>query len=100
MITDFSSVHFDFLLMDRPIIFAPFDKEEYLKDDREFYFNYDEVTPGPHAKNWSEILNYIENFVQDPTLFEEERIQVKSRFNKYTDANNCQRVFSVIENLN
>lgn len=100
MITDFSSVHFDFLLMDRPIIFAPFDKEEYLKDDREFYFNYDDVTPGPHAENWSEILKHIEKFVQDPTLFEEERMQVKSRFNKYTDANNCQRVFSVIENLN
>lgn len=100
MITDYSSVHFDFLLTKKPIIFAPFDKEKYLANDREFYFNYDEVTPGPHAGNWTEILENIEKFIQNPKLYEEERLNVMNRFNQYTDSQNCQRVFSDINNKN
>ncbi|MDP6726843.1 MAG: CDP-glycerol glycerophosphotransferase family protein [Candidatus Marinimicrobia bacterium] len=100
LITDFSSVHFDYLLTQKPIIFAPFDKEKYLQNDREFYFNYDEVTPGPQAENWEEILVYIENFIHNPKLFEEERLNVMNRFNQYTDSQNCQRVFSAINNKN
>jgi CDP-glycerol glycerophosphotransferase len=83
-------------LTKKPIIFAPFDKEKYLTDDREFYFNYDEVTPGPHAGNWTEILENIEKFIQNPKLYEEERLNVMNRFNQYTDSQNCQRVFSAI----
>ena len=96
MITDYSSVHFDFLLTKKPIIFAPFDKEKYLMDDREFYFDYDEVAPGPQAGNWTEILENIEKFIQNPKLYEGERLRVLKRFNKYTDSNNCKRVFSSI----
>jgi len=96
MITDYSSVHFDFLLTQNPIIFAPFDKEKYLKNDREFYFNYNEVTPGPHANNWEEILEYIEKFIHNPKLYEKERLKVMNRFNIFTDSKNCQRVFSAI----
>ncbi len=99
MITDYSSVHFDYLLTKKPIIFAPFDKEKYIKNDREFYFNYDEVTPGPQANNWKEILVYIEKFIQNPKLYEEERLNVMNRFNQYTDSQNCQRVFSAINNI-
>lgn len=98
LITDYSSVHFDYLLTKKPIIFAPFDKEKYIKNDREFYFNYDEVTPGPQANNWKEILVYIEKFIQNPKLYEEERLNVMNRFNQYTDSQNCQRVFSAINN--
>ncbi len=100
LITDYSSVHFDYLLTQKPIIFASFDKEKYLQNDREFYFNYDEVTPGPQAKNWEEILVYIEKFIQNPKLYEEERLNVMKRFNQYIDSKNCQRVFSAINNKN
>lgn len=98
LITDYSSVHFDFLLTNKPIIFAPFDKEKYLMEDREFYYNYNDVTPGPKASNWSELLVYIEKFIQNPKLYDKERLNVMRRFNKYTDSNNCQRVFSAIYN--
>ena len=98
MITDFSSVHFDFLLTKRPIIFAPFDKEKYIINDRQLYFNYDDVTPGPKVTDWDELLVYIEKFIHNPKLYEKERINAMRRFNKYIDSNNCQRVFSAIYN--
>ena len=40
LITDYSSVYFDFLLTDKPIILSPFDFEEYISKSRELYFDY------------------------------------------------------------
>src|ERR1051326_9299727 len=44
LITDSSSVFYDFLLLDRPIIFAPFDLTTYLTEDRELYEPYETAT--------------------------------------------------------
>lgn len=46
LITDYSSIYFDFLLTGKPVIFFPYDIEDYLRDSREFYFDYDTFTPG------------------------------------------------------
>lgn len=99
LITDYSSIYFDFLLTDRPIIFTPFDYEEYLSKDRELYYNYDEVTPGPKCKNWNEVLEWIENFKKDSTLYAKERKIVKDRFHKYQDGKSCERVYNEILKL-
>ena len=99
LITDYSSVYFDFLLTDRPIIFTPFDYEKYIIKDRELYYNYDEVTPGPKCKNWNEVLESIEKFKKDSTLYAKERKIVKDRFHKYQDNKSCKRVYNEIIKL-
>ena len=40
LITDYSSIYIDYLLLDRPLIFLPYDKEQYLKG-RGMNFEYD-----------------------------------------------------------
>lgn len=99
LLTDYSSIYFDYLLLDRPIIFTPFDKENYLQQDRDFYFDYEEVTPGPKANNWDEVLEYIRAFEKDKTLYEKERQQLKDRFHVYQDANSTKRVYEAIIDL-
>lgn len=99
LITDYSSVYFDYLLLDRPVIFTPFDKEEYLKKDREFYFDYDEVTPGPKAMSWGEVMLHMERFHHDPSLYREQRWRVRDRFHTYQDAGSTQRVFNAVQSL-
>lgn len=47
LITDYSSISFDYLLLDRPLVFFPYDDEKYSRQDRSFLFDYDEYTPGP-----------------------------------------------------
>ena len=96
LITDYSSVFFDFTLADKPIIFAPFDFEDYLKKDRELYFDYDEVTPGPKCRDWKEVMEWIVKLSSDPLLFATERAMVRNMFHKYQDGNNCSRVYSTI----
>ncbi|WP_153798253.1 CDP-glycerol glycerophosphotransferase family protein [Foetidibacter luteolus] len=46
LITDYSSIFFDYALLKRRIIFYPYDLNEYLDASREFYFSYDEITKG------------------------------------------------------
>jgi len=99
LITDYSSIFFDYLFLDRPIIFAPFDQNEYIKKDREFYFDYEEVTPGPKVYSWSEVLEYIDIFNKNPLMFDEERKIIKNRFHKYQDNKNSERVYKEIKKI-
>jgi len=99
LITDYSSIYFDYLLLDRPIIFAPFDKNSYLKNEREFYYNYDDITPGPQAKNWKELMQHIDNYIENSNLFFEERMLIKNKFHKYQDSNSSKRVVESIRHL-
>lgn len=81
LITDFSSIYFDFLYTQRPIIFAPFDLEEYIENDHKLYYPYDSVTPGPKARNWSEIISLLEKFIINPELHSSERKEIHNTFN-------------------
>ncbi len=99
LITDYSSIYFDFLLSKKPIIFTPFDKKEYIEGHRELYFEYDEVTPGPKAMNWTEVMTYIHKFNQNPEFFQDERTKISNMFHLYKDGNSSKRVYEVILNL-
>ena len=61
LITDYSSIYYDFLYKDKPIIFFPYDLETYTKLDRELYFDYEEYTPGPKVFNLDQLINEIKN---------------------------------------
>lgn len=55
LITDYSSIYFDYLLLNRKIIFFPYDYEEYLQNSRELYFDYDLFTPGQKVYSMKEL---------------------------------------------
>ena len=61
LITDYSSVYFDFLLLNRPIIFFDYDREEYEVNMQGFLYEYEEFTPGVHVKNQEELHKALEN---------------------------------------
>ncbi len=99
LITDFSSIYFDFLLTDKPIIFTTFDKEEFIKDERELYFNYDEITPGEKADNWNDVLIKISEILELKDNFKENRKQIKKRFFRFNDGENSERVYNLIKDF-
>lgn len=57
LITDYSSIYFDYLLLNKPIIFFDYDKVDYLSQSRELYFEYEDYTPGIKASNQKELEN-------------------------------------------
>ena len=55
LVTDYSSIYFDYLYVDRPIIFFPYDYAQYTTDDRQLLFDYDEMTPGKKCYSQKEL---------------------------------------------
>ena len=66
LITDYSSIFFDFMLTKKPILFFPYDKEEYLSNDRSMYDDYNTVTPGRKVYTFAEIYTKLSLFFNNP----------------------------------
>ncbi len=62
LITDYSSVMFDFGHLKRPMIFFAYDLDDYTKKSRGVYLDFEEVVPGPIVSNTDEMINYLTDF--------------------------------------
>lgn len=92
LITDFSSVFFDYLLCDRPIGFELHDLSDYkrgfLVDDPLCYM------PGDRITNACELQAFIENVINGSDVFKEQRNALKNRFHKNCDGDSAKRILS------
>ena len=57
-ISDYSSLVFEYSLFGRPMVFFAYDKVDY-DDWRGFYYDYDELTPGPVVETNEELVDYL-----------------------------------------
>ena len=98
LITDYSSIFFDFLLLDRPIVFFPYDLEQYLSQDRAMYFDYETMTPGPKCRTHDELELEIEKSFKDTYQDEyaEMRMKVRGYTHDHEDSQSHKRLFSSI----
>ncbi|WP_396953696.1 CDP-glycerol glycerophosphotransferase family protein [Neobacillus mesonae] len=62
LITDYSSVFFDYANLKRPMIFFTYDLDEYKEDIRGFYFNLAEKAPGPLVQTTEEVIDAIKGY--------------------------------------
>ncbi|MCJ8007970.1 CDP-glycerol glycerophosphotransferase family protein [Lederbergia wuyishanensis] len=58
LITDYSSVCFEFALLNKPMLFFAYDVEEYVQK-RDFYYDYSSFIPGPLVRSTNEIIQTI-----------------------------------------
>lgn len=97
LITDYSSLYFDFLLLDKPIIFTPVDLENYRQNKGFMLGPYEEWTPGAKAVEFPELLNVISAALDNPDLYARERDHIRKIIHAYTDGNSTQRVIKLIK---
>lgn len=71
LISDYSSLIFEFALMKRPMIFYAYDLEEYV-EDRDFFFDYEEMVPGRIVKDNLELVEAIQTAEKD---YDEQRME-------------------------
>lgn len=97
LITDYSSVMFDFAILQRPMLFYPYDIEHYKEKLRGFYLDYNEV-PGPIAQNEEEFYQFIQEFVSHGEFSQyEDRINAfEQRFCQWEDGRASQEVTQVL----
>lgn len=78
LITDYSSIYIDYLLTEKPLIFLPYDRQQYL-DGRGMNFDYDDVTPGPKP---TEFRQFLDSLCTDSDFWKSERKRVNQLFNE------------------
>lgn len=59
LITDYSSVFFDYAVLKRPILFFVYDIQTYRDELRGFYFDFEKFAPGPLLKSTEELIEAI-----------------------------------------
>lgn len=91
-ISDYSSLIYEYALFERPLLFLAHDLDEYF-DWRGFYYNYDELTPGPVVKTNEEMIDYIVNI---DTQFDKQKvIDFKQRFMSACDGHATERIMDM-----
>lgn len=92
-ISDYSSLVFEYSLFERPLIFFAYDLEEY-DEWRGFYYDYEELTPGPIVYTTEEIIKYIQNI--DTAFDRDEIIRFREKFMCACDGHATERILETI----
>ena len=99
LISDYSSVIFDFMMLDRPIIYYTPDLREFIEGSRSFNFHPRDVAVGPICETFDELIDELEKALQGRLEdFSNKRKEVFPRLNKFQDGHSSARVLSHIEN--
>ena len=62
LITDYSSVMFDYSILNRPMFFFAYDFYKYKNELRGFYFSYSKEMPGPISTTTDELIEDIHSY--------------------------------------
>ena len=93
LVTDYSSVFFDYANLERPIIFYMYDLEHYANEMRGFYLSLNEL-PGPVVKDEEALIAEIKAAGEwEP---DEKYQEFRKRFNPYEDGNSSKRVLEEV----
>ncbi|MBQ8504186.1 MAG: CDP-glycerol glycerophosphotransferase family protein [Clostridia bacterium] len=92
VISDYSSLIFEYALFERPMIFYAYDLEEY-NTGRSFYYDYESFVPGEIVKNTEELAQAILN--AENSFNKEKVVAFRERFMSACDGNSTQRVFDL-----
>ncbi|EEG77530.1 CDP-glycerol--poly(glycerophosphate) glycerophosphotransferase [Dethiobacter alkaliphilus] len=98
LITDYSSIYLDYLLLDRPIIFFPYDRQSYVGGERELLLDYDQITPGPKCYNQKELQEQIHHHLTGAKdQYQAKREEICKMFFHYRDGKSSERLWKAIK---
>lgn len=95
LITDYSSVFFDYAILKRPMIFYMYDLEEYKNDIRDFYIDLEEL-PGPIVESQEDLTEEILNIGDYSGKYQEKYSKFNEKFNSLEDGQAARRVVETI----
>lgn len=92
LISDYSSVYLNYLMLNRPICFAIPDFEEYQKTRGFVFDNPLDYMPGIHARSKEDVYRFIKDVATGIDYYSDSRVMVSKLINKYQDGKNCKRL--------
>jgi CDP-glycerol glycerophosphotransferase (TagB/SpsB family) len=94
LITDYSSIIFDYLLADKPLIFTPFDLQSYISADADFLHDYELISEcGIRAYHWPELEGALSG---DHSIYQRKRDTIRNMFNKNTSTHSCEDLYKLV----
>ena len=103
LVTDYSSVFFDFAYMGKTVAFLKFDEKEFRRKHRKHYqngyFDYDMNGFGPVYTKSEDVIEYMVQMMQTGCVIEDKYLQRIKAFFPFHDQNNCKRTFEAISAL-
>lgn len=96
LITDYSSVWIDYLLLERPLVFYFYDNFE--EEDAGTYYNLRDEFPNNYCEDEEKLLKMIKQSISNPHSVTPSKEEI-SKYHKYIDGNSCQRYYETIEKL-
>ncbi|TDK62185.1 CDP-glycerol glycerophosphotransferase family protein [Bacillus salipaludis] len=96
LITDYSSVMFDFANLSRPMIFFAYDLKRYGSQVRGFYFNFSKEAPGPIVTNQEGLFEAIENISEVKEEYQERYDKFRETFCEWEDGQASKRTIEAV----
>ena len=100
LITDYSSVYYDYLMLDRPIALAVEDFDEFSSKWEMFYNTFDEFKENykcPYLYTVDDLKKFIVDVATDNDEFEQERKAARNKFYTYPDNKACERLYNYMK---
>jgi CDP-glycerol glycerophosphotransferase len=91
LVTDYSSVMFDFTVTGKPVLFLAPDLERY-RAERGFYFDFEGEAPGPILKRDSEVVDALGKLTDLAVIYREKYHAWQRKFNLLEDGRASARV--------
>jgi CDP-glycerol glycerophosphotransferase len=95
LVTDYSSIAFDFLLTGRPMVFVPYDVEGYARY-RGFMVDYEDFSPGPKVTTQAGFEAALDSYLSDPSEYAAERERLAALMHRHRDGRACDRLLALI----
>lgn len=100
LITDFSSVFFDYAYMEKPMVFYQFDESDFRKQHYgEGYFSYKTDAFGAVVYNEDALLDEVERILKNKAETDSKYLERINSFFTLKDTNNCERNFNAIKEI-
>lgn len=94
LITDYSSVMFDYSLLHRPMFFYTYDLDHYKNQLRGFYFDLMKEAPGPVVGDTEELIHCIQDYF--PEEYEQVRKNFYETYNPFDDGHAAEKVVDLM----
>ena len=96
LVTDYSSVMFDYALTGKPIIFYTYDLNEYEENLRGVYFDLKTEAPGPIVYTDEELANAIINIDSEVIKYKERINSFKNKYLTFENPHSCEKIFKLV----
>lgn len=94
LITDYSSVMFDYSILRRPMVFFAYDMDSYKTNLRGFYFDFLEAAPGPIVMTNEEMIAAIKEY--NESQWEDKYQAFHDKFNHVDDGQASRKIVQLI----